>query len=250
MSNLFYKYYDILFTSKDYEEEVFKSLEIAKKYLNHEPKNILEIGCGTGSHTLELAKLNIPITSIDVDQEMITRCREKIKENNISNVEIYDKRIQDLDLKDFDICFSLFNVVTYIPKFNELVSFFNAIYNSLSDDSVYIFDCWNGSAAVLDTPKGKEYSVKNNNEEINCKLESNTDFINQKTTLRYNLRVTKENGEVIEDKYDLDQYLWTPNQIKDALGLAGFTKFECYENFNLNEVATDKHWKIMFVCQK
>ena len=136
MSNLFYKYYDILFTSKDYEEEVFKSLEIAKKYLNHEPKNILEIGCGTGSHTLELAKLNIPITSIDVDQEMITRCREKIKENNISNVEIYDKRIQDLDLKDFDICFSLFNVVTYIPKFNELVSFFNAIYNSLSDDEL------------------------------------------------------------------------------------------------------------------
>ena len=41
--------------------------------------NILEVGCGTGQYTVELAKAGYSVTAVDISSVMISRAQEKLK---------------------------------------------------------------------------------------------------------------------------------------------------------------------------
>jgi len=127
----FYKYYDILFSSKDYSTETEFVFQVAKQYLQKPVERILEIGCGTGNHTIELAKSKYPITAIDIDKQMIKLCIAKINQLNLNNIEVKDIRVQNMNGRKYSIALSLFNVINYISEFDELVSFFTSINNHL-----------------------------------------------------------------------------------------------------------------------
>ena len=60
----FADYYDVLTENVDYESRADYFLEILKKH-NHEPKEVLDLACGTGSFTIELKKRNIDVFGID-----------------------------------------------------------------------------------------------------------------------------------------------------------------------------------------
>ena len=68
---------------------------------------ILDIGCGTGVPTVELARLSVgEITGIDVDQPSLDRATERIEEAGLSNrVKVMNRSMFDLDFADesFDV---------------------------------------------------------------------------------------------------------------------------------------------------
>ncbi|MFX0080575.1 MAG: class I SAM-dependent methyltransferase [Candidatus Hodarchaeota archaeon] len=68
---------------------------------------ILDIGCGTGMPTLELARLsNGEITGIDIDQGFLDKLNLKIKEKGLSDrIEVYNRSVYDTKFEDetFDI---------------------------------------------------------------------------------------------------------------------------------------------------
>jgi ubiquinone/menaquinone biosynthesis C-methylase UbiE len=68
---------------------------------------ILDIGCGTGQPSLELAKLsNGNIVGIDIDQEALEKFKVKIDKKNFSNrIEIMNKSLYNTSFPDenFDI---------------------------------------------------------------------------------------------------------------------------------------------------
>ncbi len=77
-----------------YTRKAFKMLP------NLENPCILDIGCGSGIPTLELATLsNGKIIGIDIDQNAISEFKKKIKDSNLS------KRIKALNLSLFDVNF-------------------------------------------------------------------------------------------------------------------------------------------------
>ena len=84
-----------------YTRKAFESIpEIDKPY-------ILDIGCGTGMPTLELAKLsNGEIAGIDIDQDALDKLKLKIKQEGLSNrIDLYNRSVYDTLFKDemFDI---------------------------------------------------------------------------------------------------------------------------------------------------
>jgi ubiquinone/menaquinone biosynthesis C-methylase UbiE len=68
---------------------------------------ILDIGCGTGMPTLELAKLsNGKITGIDIDQGALDKLNLKIKQQGLSDrIKVYNRSAYDTKFEDenFDI---------------------------------------------------------------------------------------------------------------------------------------------------
>jgi len=68
---------------------------------------ILDIGCGTGMPTLELAKLsNGEVTGIDIDQGALDKLNLKIKQEGLSGrVKVYNRSVYDTKFEDetFDI---------------------------------------------------------------------------------------------------------------------------------------------------
>jgi len=81
-----------------------KAFELLPKYNN---PRILDVGCGAGIPTMELAKLSGGhITGIDIDRSSLERFRKKVKETGLMNrIEILEKSMSNLDFPDesFDI---------------------------------------------------------------------------------------------------------------------------------------------------
>ena len=71
------KYYDLVYEKKNYKFEC-KRIEGFLKYKEN-VKHILEIGCGTCSHSILLSKKGYDIIGIDNSKEMIKVAKEKIK---------------------------------------------------------------------------------------------------------------------------------------------------------------------------
>lgn len=238
-----------MYASKDYAGEVKTLLSIAKKYNQSEIKKILEIGCGTGNHTIELAKTKKKITAIDTDRFMIDIAKSKTK--NLKNISALFTPIEKIKEKDFDVAFAMFNVVTYIADLKSLISFFKGVSSALNKKGVFVFDCWNGIAAMKDPPQSKTSSQNIGDKIITTELNSTTDFINQKVKLDYHFFISDKKSKTIQkDSFSFNQTLWTPLEIKFALESAGLNVIVCCKNFQPEKKATETDWKIMFICSK
>lgn len=122
-------------SSKNYDEtvcnnrvkDVIKNLKL-KGYIN-ENSEVLDIGCGTGSYSIELSKICKKVYALDYSDCMLNVLKEKIKSNNIDNIEIIKANWNDINLnkenmyKKFDLVISSLNPGCYNPdsllKINE-----------------------------------------------------------------------------------------------------------------------------------
>ncbi len=246
---IFYQYYDTIFKDKDYSQETEMVINLSQKYLGHVPHKALEIGCGTGNHTKKLAASSInKLVAIDTDSQMVDKAKEKINGNK--KVTVLHQRVEDMKDHDFDIAAALFNVITYIPDTAKLESFMQGVANTLVPGGIFIFDCWNGIAAVLDPPKSKKVSGKVNGKNIESVLTSETDFFNQMTALRYDIEVKNGKKDIEKGSMSFTQTLWTPREINTALSKAGLKILSINPYLDLSRPANEKDWKIMYSCQK
>ena len=86
------KWYEDLFTNfaKTYDKEAFTKGTVAeagfieKEIGFDQKKKILDVGCGTGRHAIELAKRGYRVTGIDLSQDQLARAKEKAKEAGVS----------------------------------------------------------------------------------------------------------------------------------------------------------------------
>ena len=247
----FYKYYDLLFASKDYRRETTAVFQIYQRYQKTPLRHILEIGCGTGNHTTELArKKGVSVTAIDYDRHMISLAKKKFQTHGLKNIELSLARVERMPEKNFNLIVALFNVVTYLEDGKSLRSFFKAAASHLDSQGIFIFDCWNGLAARIDPPRNKTYQCRRGKTQIVCELTSKTNFRRQQTRLSYHLDIFAGNKKIESGAFSFHQTLWTPNQIQSALQKAGLKILRICVPFQFHRTATKKDWKIMFICKK
>lgn len=247
--HLFYRYYDSLFAAKDYSGEVEAVINHCASYPLQPLEHILEIGCGTGNHTLKLAQMpGVRVSAVDVDPEMLALAQMKAEQAFKTNISFAPSMSR---VRNVDLCVALFNVVNYICDDESLGLFFGNIAKSLRLQGLLIFDCWNGTAVLLDPPGSKTYEQRCDGQKVCCHLTSQTDVIKKMTTMNYQLDLFDRSGKKLESgNYQLDHRLWTPGQLKTTLKEAGLEVLTVCAPFKFEQIATDSDWKIMFVCRK
>lgn len=246
-AHLFYKYYDVLYSGKNYRTEADYVFKAAKKHARVPVKKVLEIGCGTGNHSLELAKSGITLTAIDTDAHMLARAIEK---NKPGSIRFLHTPVEKLHEKNFGLVLALFNVITYLPDTGALLSFFNGVNKRMKKGGLFIFDCWNGLAALADPPGSKIIHKFSNDEKIYCRITNKTDLWKQKTILSYNIEIkNRKTKKTSKGIFSFAQTLWTPRQIEDCLSLCNFSIIKCNQFFS-DKPAGPADWKIMYLCKK
>lgn len=246
--NLFYTYYDAIFAKKDYTGETELVLHLCQKFDIGIPQYILEVGCGTGNHTIDIAKKVKRVTAIDIDPHMIRKAKEKTHAIRAKNIKLIHTSIENLKEKKFDLAIALFNVVTYIQNTPDLYSFMRGVAKHIKPGGIFVFDCWNGIAALRSPPTSKITKVKYHGKNITCSLSSHADSFNQKVMLNYH--ITVEGRHKQEEDFSFSQTLWTPMQIRDAIEHAGMNVMICSPLMLPDRIATENDWKIMFCCRK
>ena len=250
-NEIFYKYYDILFADKGYSKEIEDVIRLAERYGKKKGGDFLEIGCGTGNHTIELSKQCDSLVSLDIDAQMIEKAKVKIKDNDLTNVQLNYGGVGGLHCSGFSLAVALFNVVTYIPDSWQLLQFFKGVRERLDNKGIFVFDCWNGIATILDPALPKETIKYCDENRVICSVKPDTDVINQVTNLTYHITAKNKDGETMEEgEYILHQYLWTPQQIKFAAELGGLEVLHCDSITSPGKGVDQSDRKIMFVCVK
>ena len=106
---------------KSYFDDRVTSLAIEKLL----PRNLVlaDIGCGTGSLTVELARFAEKVIGIDLSQEMLRRARDIAKERQLRNVEFRrgDALKLPLEARSVDAAFCVM-VLHFLPEPQEAVA--------------------------------------------------------------------------------------------------------------------------------
>ncbi|MDO4779262.1 MAG: class I SAM-dependent methyltransferase [Tissierellia bacterium] len=139
MYNRFSDLYDKLVFDIDYIKYSDNIFQILQKNGILEGK-ILEIGCGTGNLTQQLARKNYHILAFDNSIEMLNVAFPKLIE--LENVNLVMQDMYKFRYKDysFDAVISLLDVINYISDEKKLEKLFADIYSGLREGGVFIFD--------------------------------------------------------------------------------------------------------------
>ena len=122
--------------------------EAALNKLNfNEEENVLDIGCGCGHTTLNIAKRIGPsgnVTGLDISEPMLKRAKESAVEMSISNTSFKCVDVQTEDLGDqiYSAAFSRFGVMF----FEDSIAAFKNINKSLISGGYLSFVCWQSPA--------------------------------------------------------------------------------------------------------
>jgi SAM-dependent methyltransferase len=101
------------------------------------PTTVLDLACGTGNVTLELAQRGYRVTGVDNSPAMIRQARTK--RATWMQFELQDARHLDLP-EPFDACVCLFDSLNYVLTPEELGSAFAGVFRHLRPRGLFVFD--------------------------------------------------------------------------------------------------------------
>lgn len=104
---------------------------------------VLDIGCGTGKTTTQIAKQigsSGHVSGLDLSETMIKEARKYSDKDKVSNIKFLVQDVQNEKLKtlEYDAAFSRFGVMF----FSDPIMAFKNIYSSLKSDGLLTFICW------------------------------------------------------------------------------------------------------------
>ncbi len=103
------KYYDRIYSFKDYLDEAVRVQNLIIKYLESGGNTILDVACGTGLH-LKYLKDDFSCTGADISKSML-----KIARKNVKGVTFKEADMKTLRLgKQFDVITCLLSSVGYV----------------------------------------------------------------------------------------------------------------------------------------
>lgn len=130
--------YDELMDEVNYEEW-FKYIDNIFKKFNKNPKNILEMACGTGNLSHYLARAGYDLYCFDISNDMLSIAYNKLK--GFNNVKLFNQNMIDFNLnKKFDGIISICDSINYILDKDKLLQTFRNVKKHLEDDGIFIFD--------------------------------------------------------------------------------------------------------------
>jgi len=131
--------YDELMADTNYDQWVDYLIKQIKNY-KAPGEVLLDLGCGTGSIAIPLAKQGYRVTGIDISSEMLTQAEQKAREAEV-NISFYQQDIKELTL-DFqvDVVIATFDTLNYIIDEKALAIVFKRISKVLRDSGLLIFD--------------------------------------------------------------------------------------------------------------
>lgn len=121
--------------------EVLKKIEdIVPRFKTNNVKKILDLGCGTGKHSIYLAREGFEICAADISKENIAIVKSKAEKSELKNIECKELDMRTLPFKEnsFDavVCVSTITHGTY----NDIERTLNEIHRVLKPKGTLITD--------------------------------------------------------------------------------------------------------------
>lgn len=208
--------YDILATFYDafIDPDVYEEyIKLLNQYTT--VSTILDIGCGTGTLSIELAKAGYDVVATDLSEEMLQIVNYRAKEENVNlEVAMYDM-LDPIEFL-FDNIIASMDVINHLTDLEDVEFGFTNIFNTLKPNGIFIFDVL--SAEYIDALDGyKEIDKEFNLEWESHKGEKDHSIIH---TIKINVEGAEETTEIYEVTHDFSEY-------EAIFQKVGFKRIDC-----------------------
>jgi 2-polyprenyl-3-methyl-5-hydroxy-6-metoxy-1,4-benzoquinol methylase len=225
------KWYEKLFENygKSYDNESFTKGTIGecdfleKEFNFNKSLKILDVGCGTGRHSIELTKRGYNITGIDLSESQLKRAKEKAEINNLK-IDFIKHDARNLPFeKEFDVAIMLCEGGFSLMETDEMnFEILKNVKKSIKNKGKLIFTTLNGLFPLFN-------SIDNFHEK--GLLEDNSIYKSEKfdfMTMRdYNVTsFTDDDGN--KHELNCDERFYMPSEITWLLKSLGFKKIDIY----------------------
>ncbi|SFQ27303.1 Methyltransferase domain-containing protein [Butyrivibrio proteoclasticus] len=114
--------------------------ENSEEALTQEKNLVVELGCGTGSFTIEMAKKGYDIMGIDLSPDMLDIARNKAAKEGL-NLMFLEQDMRELDLYcTAGTIVSVCDSINYLLENDDVIETFRLVNNFLFPKGLFIFD--------------------------------------------------------------------------------------------------------------
>ena len=241
-------FYDAINSEVDYKSWADFIEKIFKKEMSAKPELVLDLGCGTGRMTLELASRGYDMTGVDLSPEMLDIARTLAEEDG------HDILWLCQDMREFelygtvDAAVSCLDSINHVTEYSDLVKCFSLVHNYLIPDGVFVFDV-NGKYKFENIYADRTYTM----EEDGALCIWENDYDAESRLCDFYITLFKEDKQGKYDRYDEveTERMYTLSEIKSALKEAKMEFVGAYSDFDFCR-GSDESERIYIVakCRK
>lgn len=251
------QWYETLFENygEKYDNESFVQgtigeCDFIEKEINHNKSlKIIDIGCGTGRHAIELSKRGYSVTGIDLSESLLEKAREKAKQNGLQiDFLKHDARNLPFD-KKFDVAIMMCEGGFPLMETDEMnYEILKNVSQSLKENAKFIFTTLNGLFPIFNSIE--EFCASNTDDGNATYHKNNFDLM---TFRDYNItKVEDDNG--IEKELECNERYYIPSEITWLLKTLGFTKIEIFGSklgaFSRDDKLTTNDFEMLVISER
>ncbi|HHV31100.1 class I SAM-dependent DNA methyltransferase [Caproiciproducens sp. LBM24188] len=241
----FAQYYDALTQNVEYQKRADYFCGLLERY-NHEPGITLDLACGTGSLTVELAKRGFDVYGVDRSSAMLSVAQQKAAQAQLNLLFLCQDMLR-LDLfGTVDTVICALDSVNHLNGENEVLKAFQRVSLFLNPDGYFVFDVNTiykhkhilaNNVFIYDTDS--VYCVwQNHLNEKNCRVGITLDLFGRDERGAYH----RSTERFYERAYELDQVV----SLLDRAGMEAVGMFDDLTFENPQETSE----RVVFVARK
>ena len=245
-------YYDAFYHEKDYAAECDFLEKIFERYASKKIRSILDVGCGTGGHALELAKRGYAVAGVDASETMVHIACKKAEDFNKMDAMFHVSNMEEMNLDQrFDAIICMFNAINYVTSDKGLDKAFHNFRKHLSDNGLLVFDFRNGIPSLRSYSPVRTKWVNYEDKRLLRISETKLDAMEHLYDTTYTCLAFKDDRIIQEfqDKHVV-RYLF-PREVKSLLKRNGLETVNMCKFLNLEVPADENEWNIVAIgtCQ-
>lgn len=241
-------FYDAINAEIDYEKWADFIEKIFDKECKARPELVLDLGCGTGRMTVELARRGYDMTGVDYSPEMLDIAR------SVAEEEGHDVLWLCQDMREFelygtvDAAVCCLDCINHLETPDDLEKCFKLVHNYLIPDGIFVFDI-NARYKFENVYADNTFSMEEDGGV--CIWEN---YFDQDTRIcDFYITLFKECADGRYERYDEEQSerMYTLTEIKEALERCNLEFISAFGDFDFSE-GNDECERIYIVakCRK
>lgn len=241
-------YYDDLTKNVDYHKRALYFNEIIKKFDGNTSGILLDLACGTGSISEEMAKLGYDVIGTDISDGMLNIALDK-KFNSGLNIQYLKQDMRNLDMfGTIDNTLCVLDSLNHLSTLEDIKQTFSRVSLFAEPNGLFIFD--------MNTIYKHREILSNNayiyeTDSVFCAWENyyNLDSENNQVDITLNFFERTENGSYQRYIEEFSEWAYNTQDILDILDSVGLRLLAMYDDDTFNPVH-EKSERIIFVTRK
>lgn len=250
-NSLYAGQYDQLYADKGYTQECDLIEAAAQRDGSTSGRSLLDIGCGTGRHAIEMSRRGWQVTGVDLSQAMLDHAAGNAKSVDAAQRPAWlqgDARSFDTG-QQHDMAIMMFAVVGYLTSNADVLKGLRNIRRHLRPDALFVCDFWYGPSVLSVRPTDRVRVLPTADGQVIRAASTTLDIVNHTADVQFKLwtlsgdRLLSATTETHRMRY------FFPQEFALLLENSGFRLRSLSAFPTLDQPLNDASWNALVVAQ-